>query len=158
MAEPPPSLRAAVLVVHAPTAKPEPLQRLADRLAKTAAAEVEEATGVAWEFVTPLPRPLDEAKTHSVADFLSKSMTAMSEGLMDLVVVLTDVPISGQDRTLVYGAHSRTARVAVMSTHRLLQGGDGDAARKVTDPVVVRNAEALCLHLVGHLVGLVHQW
>jgi predicted Zn-dependent protease len=158
MAEPSPILRAAVLVVHAPAAEPEPLQKLADRLVKAAGAEVEQATGARWEFVTPLPRALDEAKTHSVADFLSKAMTAMSEGLMDLVIVLTDVPISGQDKTLVYGSHSRPARVAVMSTHRLLQAGDGDAARKLTDAAVVRNASALCLHLLGHLVGLVHQW
>src|SRR5687768_15320519 len=110
MAESPaPSLRAALLVVHSPTAKPEPLQRLADRILKAADAEVEAATGVRWDFVTPLPRALEESRTHSVADFLSKAMTAMSEGLMDLVVVLTDVPISGQDNTLVYGSHSRTA-------------------------------------------------
>ncbi|MEA3136446.1 MAG: hypothetical protein QOC71_727, partial [Thermoplasmata archaeon] len=158
MAQPPPILRAALLVAHSPAAKPELLQRLADRIVKAADAEIAQATGVQWEFVTPLPRALDEAKTHSVADFLSKAMTAMSEGLMDLVVVLTDVPLSGQDKTLVYGSHSRTARVAVMSTHRLLQGGDGDAVRKVTDATVVRNAEALFLHLLGHLVGLVHRW
>src|SRR5687767_2724198 len=119
-----PSLRAALLVVHSPTAKPEPLQRLAERSVKAADTEIEAATGVHWEFVTPLPRALEESKTHSVADFLSKAMTTMSEGLMDLVVVLTDVPLSGQDKTLVYGSHSRTARVAVMSTHRLLQAGD----------------------------------
>ena len=159
MAEKPaPSLRAALLVVHSPTAKPEPLQRLAERIVKAADAEIEAATGVHWEFVTPLPRALEESKTHSVADFLSKAMTTMAEGLMDMVIVLTDVPISGQDKTLVYGSHSRTARVAVMSTHRLLQAGDGDADRKATDADVVRNATALFLHLVGHLVGLVHQW
>ena len=156
--QPPPSLRAALLVVHSPASKPEPLQRLAERITKAADGEVDAATGVKWEFVTPLPRALDEAKTHSVADFLSKAMTTMSEGLLDLVVVITDVPISGQDKTLVYGSHSRPARVAVMSTHRLLQGGDGDAVRKLTDADVVRNASALFLHLLGHLVGLVHQW
>jgi predicted Zn-dependent protease len=158
MPQPPPSLRAALLVVHAPTSKPEPLQRLAERVIQAADAEVEASTGVRWEFVTPLPRALDESKAHSVADFLSKAMTTMSEGLMDLVVVLTDVPVSGQDKTLVYGSHSRPARVAVMSTHRLLQGGDGDAVRKLTETEVVRNASALFLHLLGHLVGLVHEW
>jgi predicted Zn-dependent protease len=154
----PASLRAGLLVVHGPASKPEPLQRLAERIVKAADAEIEQATGIHWEFVTPLPRALDESRTHSVADFLSKAITAMSEGLMDVVIVLTDVPISGQDKTLVYGSHSRTARVAVMSTHRLLEGGDGDAVRKLTDAAVVRNATALFLHLVGHLVGLVHQW
>jgi hypothetical protein len=77
---------------------------------------------------------------------------------MDVVVVLTDVPISGQDRTLVYGSHSRTARVAVMSTHRLLQDGKGEEARGLADAAVVHNATALALHLTGHVVGLVHQW
>jgi predicted Zn-dependent protease len=158
MAQTPPSLRAAVLVVHAPGSKPEPLQALAGKVARAAEKEIEAATGAAWEFVHPLPRTLDDARTASVADFLSKSITAMSEGLMDLVLVLTDVPISGQDRTLVYGAHSRTARVAVMSTHRLLQDDEGDEARSLTDAAVVRNATALALHLTGHLVGLVHQW
>lgn len=156
MAEPP-SLRAALLVVHAPESKAEPLQALAGSIAQTAEREVEAATGVAWEFVRPLPRALDEAKTASVSDFLSKAMTAMSEGLLDLAVVLTDVPISGQDRTLVYGSHSRTARVAVMSTHRLLQDGKAEEARGLGDPAVARNATALALHLVGHIVGLPHQ-
>lgn len=154
----PPSLRAALLVVHAPASKPEPLARLAERVAKEAAAEMQRATGSAWEMVVPLPRELEEGKTANVSDFLSKAITAMSEGLHDLVVVLTDVPIAGQDRTLVYGSHSRTARVAVMSTHRLLQSEEGEAKRSLHDKPVVANATALCLHLLGHLGGLVHQW
>lgn len=155
---PPPSLRAALLVVHSPAAKSEPLTHLAERILPVARREIKEATGVEWEFVLPAPRQLDEARTASVADFLSKAITAMSEGVLDLVVVLTDVPISGQDRTLVYGSWSRPARMAVMSTHRLLQSGTGDEARTLGDAKVVANAAALFLHLVGHVIGLVHQW
>src|ERR1051326_1763062 len=101
---PPPSLRAALLVVHSPAAKPEPLTHLAERILPVARREIKEATAVEWESVLPAPRQLDEAKAASVADFLSKAITVMSEGVLDLVVVLTDVPISGQDRTLVYGS------------------------------------------------------
>lgn len=57
---------------------------------------------------------------------------------------------------MVYGSHSRTARVAVMSTHRLLQDREGNEARGLADAAVARNASALLLHLVGHLVGLGH--
>lgn len=149
-------LRCGLLVVHLPQSDPAPLQALAGSLARACEAEMEAATGAAWEVAVPLPRALDDSRTQSVADYLPKAMTAMTEGRLDLVVVLTDAPISGQDRTLVFGSHSRTARMAVMSTHRLLQDDAGHAARTLQDADVVANAQALLLHLAAHVVGLDH--
>jgi predicted Zn-dependent protease len=151
-------LKAGVLVVHLPESDPEPLTKLAERIVKHAEAEVEAATGVAWEFAVPLPRALDEGGVHREGDFLSKAMTTMAQGLLDLVIVVTDAPLSARDKAMVYGSHSRTSRVAVMSVRRLLEGEDADAVRTLDDKDVTTNAQALFLHLLGHLIGVVHQW
>jgi predicted Zn-dependent protease len=151
-------LKAGVLLVHMPESDPKPLQRLVDQVVKHAEGEIEAATGAAWEFAVPLPRALDESGVHREGDFLSKAMTTMAEGMLDLVIVVTDAPLSARDKAMVYGSHSRTARVAVLSTRRLLEGDDADAERGLESPGVVRNAQALFLHLLGHLMGVVHQW
>lgn len=151
-------LKAGVLIVHLPDSDPEPLRRMAEQLVRHAEAEVEAATGAAWDFAVPLPLTLDEGGVHREGDFLSKAMTTMAQGMLDLIIVLTDSPLSARDKALVYGSHSRTARVAVLSLRRLLESEDADAKRELDDPVVVRNAQALFLHLLGHLMGVVHEW
>ncbi len=151
-------LKAGLLVVHLPESDPAPLMKLAQAVAKHGEAELSRATGRPWTVAVPLPRALDEGGVHREGDFLSKGMTTMAQGLLDVVVVLTDSAVSARDKAIVHGSHSRTARVAVMSVRRLLEGEDGDAVRGLEDAGVEANAKALFLHLMGHMTGLVHQW
>lgn len=151
-------LKAGLLVVHLPESDPAPLVKLAEAVAKHAEAELSRAAGRPWTVAVPLPRALDEGGVHREGDFLSKAMTTMAQGLLDVVVVLTDSAVSARDKAIVYGSHSRTARVAVMSVRRLLEGADAEAVRGLGDAGVEANAKALFLHLMGHLTGLVHRW
>jgi predicted Zn-dependent protease len=153
-----PRLLAGILVVHSPDGDAEGLQKLAEHMAKYADDEVEATTGVRWKFSVGLPRPREDARTTSAGDFLAPAMTMLTEGKLDLVIVLTDVPVAAQDNAMVHGSYSRTARVAVMTTHRMLQDENADVKRTIRDKQVTLNATALFLHLLGHLMGVVHQW
>lgn len=153
-----PRLLAGILVCHSPEGDVEGLQKMAESIARYADDEIEATTGVRWKFSVGLPRALEGAASAAAGDFLSPAMTMLTEGRLDLVIVLTDVPLSAQDKAMVHGSYSKTARVAVMTTHRMLQDENADARRTIRDPAVVLNATTLFLHLLGHLMGVVHQW
>jgi predicted Zn-dependent protease len=151
-------LRVGVLIAHSPSAEPEGLKRLVDKALKTVDDEIEQTTGVRWVFKVAVPQVLEEGVAHNVSDFLDPAMNLMAEGLFDLVVVVTDVPISGPDKTLVFGSFSKTARVAVVSTRKFLEGPDAEEKRTLESKTVVDNLTVLLLHVMGHIMGVVHQW
>src|SRR5687767_7416011 len=151
-------LHVGVLVSHAPDAKPDDLQKLAEKLIKTTDKELEDVTGARWKFSVTIPHRLSMDGPRNVSDFYDEAAQAMVEGGFDLVVVLTDVGVAAQDRAVVYGSYSRTGRVAVMSTYRLIQGSRAEEKRTLEHKEVVTNGAALMLHLIGHLVGVKHVW
>lgn len=151
-------LSVGVLICHSPASKPEPLQKFADQILKPVTKEIEDTTQAQWEIKVGVPVALEDGTAQQVSDFLDPALTMMTDGKLDLVIVLTDIPISGQDRALVYGSYSKTARVAVMTTRKLLEGSDAELKRDLDDKDVIENGAVLMLHLIGHIIGVAHQF
>jgi hypothetical protein len=81
----------------------------------------------------------------------------MVEGMYDIIVVVTDVPLLSRRERYVPGLASPIARSAVISTRTL----DGAARERpptsLEDPAIRWNAATLLLHLVGHILGASHR-
>jgi len=80
----------------------------------------------------------------------------MVERPYDLVVVVTDVPVTSRGDRTVEGLASPVGRVAVVSTRRLLQPFGPESARALDSEPVRWNGATLVVHLLGHILGAEH--
>ena len=161
MAEQKPSsikLNVGILICHSPADKPDALQKFVDKLRGPVDEAIEDTTGVRWDFNVGVPIALEDGAARQVTDFLEHAVNMLADNKLDMVLIVTDVPLAGQDRSMVYGSHSKTARVAVMSTRKLLEGRDGEQKRTLESKSVIENGAVLALHLMGHIIGIVHQF
>jgi hypothetical protein len=102
------------------------------------------------------PVPLPDGRTRRPSEFLDEAALRMVEGPYDLVVLLTDVPLVSRRERIVAGLASPVARVAAVSTRRLLVGGRDEPTRSLDSPAVRANAATLVCHLLGHVLGAGH--
>lgn len=150
------AIDAGVLVSHSPTADTERLDRFIRCLTDISSDELGRATGATWRFHVTERTRLSSDDARRPSDFLDEASLQMVEGPYDLVVVVTDVGLVSSRRSIVGGLASPASRVAVLSTRKLLVSPRGQPVRSLEDEAVHRNAAALLLHLIGHLLGLHH--
>jgi len=145
-----------VLVAHDPSTEPTRLRSFAERTAADAVAELESATDVDWRFHAEEPERLSDGGARRPAEFLDRATDRMVDGPYDVIVVVTDAPLVSSRERFVPGLASPLARVATVSTWKLVRGSREEPARPLDAPAVRWNAAALLLHLVGHVLGARH--
>jgi len=74
----------------------------------------------------------------------------------DLVVVVTDVPLTTREERTVEGLASPIARVVVVSTRRLRRRPGRETVQALDSAAVHWNAATLLVHLFGHVFGADH--
>lgn len=151
-----PELNVGVLTALSPEADPARWRRLAQQLIDDTTGAFEDATGARWHLHLTESLRLRDDETRRPADFLDEASLQMVEGPFDYVLVITDVGLSAQGQAVVAGLASPTARIAVLSTRKLLITPRGRPVRTLEDEAVRWNAGALAMHLMGHLLGLDH--
>jgi hypothetical protein len=151
-------LNVGILICHSPADKPDALQKFVEKIRGPVDDAIEETTGVRWVFNVGVPIALEDGTARQVTDFLDPAVNMLADNKLDMVIVVTDVPLAGQDRAMVFGSHSKTARIAAMSTRKLLEGKDGEEKRTLESKSVIENGAVLVLHLMGHMIGIVHQY
>lgn len=145
-----------VLLAVTPAGEMERLDAFARRMIEDVRPAMEAATGRRWEFDLTEPVRLSGDDARRPADFLDEASLRMVQGPYDLVLVVTDVGVVSRRQRVVAGLASEIARIAVLSTRKLLISPRGQPVRALEEEAVRGNAAALALHLLGHVLGLDH--
>lgn len=152
--EPEPEMNVGVVVVASPAADIDQLQQFAQDMAAAARPEIAEASGLPWTFHLAGTTRLESDDARTPSDFLDTASLAMAEGPYDLVVVVTDVTLASRLHKVQPGLVSSTARIAVISTRKLVSTSRGEPVRTLNTNDVRVNAAALLLQLIGRIAGL----
>jgi hypothetical protein len=145
-----------LLIAHSPRSDPGPLQAFGERMIEDSLPELAAATDVGWRVHAGEPDPLGDGASRRPSEFLDEAALRMVEGPYDLVVVVTDVPLTSRVEKRVPGLASPISRVVVVSTRRLLAPPGRDRLRSLGAEAVRWNAATLLLHLIGHVLGASH--
>jgi hypothetical protein len=151
-----PAVDVGVLVAHSPGGDPGALGAFAERIVGDAADELREASDAPWRVHGAKPDPVADRAPRRPSEFLDEAALHMAERPYDLVVVVTDVPVTNRTERSVPGLASPVARVVVVSTHRLRRPSGGEAARTLDAEAVRWNGATLVAHLLGHVLGADH--
>ncbi|HET7275492.1 MAG TPA: hypothetical protein VFI91_10055, partial [Longimicrobiaceae bacterium] len=149
-------INVGVLLSITPSGSPDAIRDFACRLADDVRPELEHATDARWIFHLQEPDRLSNENVRRPADFLDEASLRMVEGPFDLTLVITDAGLASRKQRVVAGLASEIARVAVVSTRKLLIAPKARPVRTLQDESVRWNAADLVLHLLGHLLGLDH--
>jgi len=151
-----PQVDVGVLVAHSPGADTRPLRSFAERMARDGVDELASATGAAWRVHCAEPDPLSDGRSRRPSEFLDEAAVHMVERPYDLVVVVTDVPVTTRAERLAEGLASPLSRVVVVSTRRLRRPPGREVVQSLDTPAVRWNAATLLVHLLGHVFGADH--
>ena len=152
-----PEVQIGVLISRTATVDVEVLRAFARRVTADAGVALEAATGVKWSFHGVTADTLQDDAPRRPGEFLEEASLRMIEGPYDLVLVVTDAGVSSRSNRVVAGLASRVARVAILSTRKLLATPRDRARRTLDDDAVRWNAATLIVHMAGHLMGLPHR-
>lgn len=152
-----PRIDVGVLIAHSPTADVEPLRSFAERTARDGVAELAAATDASWRVDCADPNPLNDAAPRRPSECLDEAALHMVKRPFDLVVVVTDVPLTTREERSVEGLASPVSRVVVVSTRRLLRRPGLETVQTLDSAAVRWNAATLLVHLLGHVFGANHE-
>lgn len=145
-----------VLVANSPRADASELAPFAELIVGDAIDEFATATEVTWEVHRAKLDQLPDTAARRPSEFLDEAALHMVEQPYDVVVVVTDVPVTTRSDRAVEGLASPVSRIAVVSTSQLLKPLDGDSPRSLESEPVRWNAATLVAHLLGHIFGADH--
>ncbi|MDZ5810906.1 hypothetical protein U4E84_06060 [Halorubrum sp. AD140] len=151
-----PGIDVGVLFAHSPGTDVEPLQSFAERTTRDGVDALAAATDATWRVHCAEPDPLTDAASRRPSEFLDEAALHMVKRPYDLVVVVTDVPLTTREERSVEGLASPLARVVVVSTRRLLRRPGRETARALDSAAVRWNAATLLVHLFGHVFRADH--
>lgn len=150
-------IEVGLLPLVTPATPAAELEDFCRRLAADLKAQLEPATGARWDIYVQEAAPLDTTGVRRPPDFLDEATTRMSRQGFDMMLVVTDAPLSSRQHRLQPGLPSTVGHIGVISTHVLRLAPRGDPPRALADANMRWNAAALGLHLIGHLLGLPHR-
>ena len=107
------------------------------------------ATGIPWSFDITDPSQLATDAARRPSDFLDDTSLRMTEGPYDMMLVITDVALATVKNRVDAGFTSTVARIAMISTRKLITTGRKQPMLSLNDDRVRCNAATLFLHLVG---------
>lgn len=130
------------------------LTEFAEQLAKDTTEELQQSTGLSWNFDVSEYSRLENDNSRSPSDFLDRASTTIAEGPYDLVTVITDVGLMSRKNYLVAALTSTVSRVIVISTRQITATGKNRASLNLNDPQVKINSAILFLRQIGHILKL----
>ncbi|HEY0036842.1 MAG TPA: hypothetical protein VGB66_09155 [Longimicrobium sp.] len=145
-----------VLISRTATVDADALTAFTARVTADAAAALEAGTSVRWNFHPVTPDQMQDDAPRRPGEFLEEASLRMIEGPFDILLVVTDAAVSSRANRVVPGLASRVARVAILSTRKLLAAPRDRPRRTLEDDAVRWNASTLVVHMAGHLMGLRH--
>jgi predicted Zn-dependent protease len=145
-----------VLVAHSPGVEAPRLEAFAQRVVDDAAAELAAATDLDWRTHPAKPEQLSDRSARRPSEFLDEAALHMVTEPYDLVVVVTDVPVTTRSQRVVEGLASPVARILVVSTRRLRYPLGSETPKGLDDEGLHWNAVTLVVHLLGHVLGAKH--
>ena len=132
----------------------EELKEFARQLIIDVKPTLENATGIPWSFDITDPSQLATDAARRPSDFLDDTSLRMTEGPYDMMLVITDVALATVRNRVDAGFTSTVARIAMISTRKLVTTGRKQPMYALNDERVRLNAATLFLHLTGSILGL----
>lgn len=132
----------------------EALTTYARQIIEDVKPELEESTGMKWNFDIADTFHLETDISRNPSFFLDRASMSMAEGPYDLVCVITDVGLMSRRNIQVSGLSSVITRIIALSTRQLTSTGKYQKRLKLDLPEVRLNTASLFLHQVGHILGL----
>ncbi|WP_146608900.1 ion transporter [Gelidibacter algens] len=154
--QPEPEMNIGILIEYSRKEIKEDLRLFAEQLISDVQTPLQDATGIPWSFDITDPSQLATDKARRPSDFLDDTSLRMAEGPYDMMLVITDVALATVKNRVDAGFLSSVARIAMISTRKLVTTGRKQPMLSLNDASVRFNAAALLLHLVGDIVGLSH--
>lgn len=151
---PSPEMNIGVLIEFGKIQNEISLLAFSRQLVRDVEEELEEATGLRWNFNFTDPSQLPTDNTRRPSDFLDDATLRMAEGPYDLMLVITDVALASQKNRVEAGFTSIVSRNVIISTRKLIMTGRNKPMFSLEDEAVRLNAAALLLRLVGTIMGL----
>lgn len=145
-----------ILLAFNNTEEKESLIDYAKQIVQDVKQELENSTGISWNFDIADTSRLEKDDSQFPSYFLDSASLLMAEGPYDLVTVITNVGVISRKNNLVEGLSSSVARIMVLSTRKLTSTGKKEPRLSLDHPRVRKNSAALFLHQVGHLLDLKH--
>ncbi|CAM3483626.1 hypothetical protein AEQU2_02592 [Aequorivita lipolytica] len=152
--QPKPEMNIGILIEYSQKDLKDELKQFARQLITDVKVPLEQASGIPWTFDITDPSQLPTDKTHRPSDFLDDTSLRMVEGPYDLMLVITDVALATVKNRVDAGFLSSVARIAMISTRKLVTTGRKQPMLSLMDESVRYNAATLFLHLVGEILGL----
>jgi len=143
-----------ILIEYSKKELREELKHFALQLVSDVKPALEDATGMPWSFDITDASQLATDDARRPSDFLDDTSLRMVEGPYDLMLVITDVALATVRNRVDAGFTSSVARIAMISTRKLLTTGRKQPIRSLNDESVSYNAATLFLQLVGKILGL----
>ncbi len=153
---PEPAMDVGILLAFNKTEDKEKLIAYANQLIQDVQQEMEESTGIPWNFDITDTYRLEKDESRFPSYFLDSASLIMAEGPYDLVTVITDVGVTSRKNNMVAGISSSVTRIIVLSTRKLTATGKKEPRLSLDHPRVRKNSAALFLHQVGHIFRLNH--
>lgn len=151
---PAPEMDMGIMLAYSKPENREALHVYARQLLEDVLPELEQSSGMPWNFdVTDAVR-LETDEPRRPSDFLDSASQRMAEGPYDLVAVITDVGLMSRKHLLVAGLSSKVSRIMVISTRKLITTGKGHENLALTHSKSRFNGAALFLKLVGSIFDL----
>lgn len=154
--QPEPEMNIGILIEYSKKQAIEEVEQFARRLILDVKPKLENATGITWSFDITDPSLLATDNPRRPSDFLDDTSLRMVEGPYDMMLVITDVALATVMNRVDAGFTSTVARIAMISTRKLVTTGRKQPMYFLKDEAVRYNAATLLLHLVGTILGLSH--
>ncbi|NEN24206.1 ion transporter [Cryomorpha ignava] len=152
--QPEPEMNIGILIEYSKKESKEELKQFAEQLILDVMSPLQAATGIPWSFDITDPSQLATDKARRPSDFLDDTSLRMAEGPYDMMLVITDVALATVKNRVDAGFTSSVARIAMISTRKLVTTGRKQPMLSLNDESVRYNAAALFLHLVGEILEL----
>lgn len=145
-----------VIVLTSPDGDTAAHTSFTDRLVGDVRPELERSLDARWQFHREEPGSLADSEARRPSVFLDRAVHQLVEGSYDLVVVVTDVPLTSSREKHVPGLASPLGRTVCLSTRVLRRAGRDEPVWSLDADAVRWNAATLLLHLIGHVLGARH--
>ena len=154
--QPEPEMNIGILIEYSKKELKEELKQFAQQLILDVKSTLEDATDIPWSFDITDSSKLATDNARRPSDFLDDTSLRMTEGPYDMMLVITDVALATVRNRVSAGFTSNVARIAMISTRKLVTTGRKQPMHFLNDESVRYNAATLFLHLVGEILGLSH--
>lgn len=152
--KPIPEMDVGILIAYSRPENQQALHQFSEQLILDVQQELQEASGIPWNFDITDDLILENDYSRSPSDFLDAATQRMAEGPYDLVTVVTDVGLVSRKQNTVPGLSSAVTRTAILSLRKMTTTGKGLPSLSFSDQKVRISGASLYLHLMSQIFNL----